>query len=180
MAVRNPDSIVAPRVIAPVTGEILLLADVIRDHIGTSVRTIHLNGSGKSSAIGFLKNEFADDHHVQVVDDLKWQEALKYQNTKLLVFSGNSKECPSSSTAASLMIRIEPEWKPTGRGPLRFNYARLAGANWHDVSLNNAGLSHSDVGQADLSGADLTICVATTANFRRANLRGANLLKAHF
>jgi uncharacterized protein YjbI with pentapeptide repeats len=74
----------------------------------------------------------------------------------------------SDAMAASLLLAIDPAWRPRdGRGA-KLSQARLAGAKWPNVDLRGAELKLADLREADLS----------CANLKRANACGAILTDA--
>ena len=81
---------------------------------------------------------------------------------------------------ASVLLAIDPEWRPaTGRN-LYLRGAMLRSAKWAGLDLTGASLMGADFTAADLSGANLTHCPAAGANFTQANLRAAQLSGGRF
>jgi len=78
--------------------------------------------------------------------------------------------------AASLLLALDPDWKPAGRPQL--DGALLAGARWAGVALPGIRLDGADLSSADLDGADLDGTFATLAKLRNATLRGTRLANA--
>ena len=85
---------------------------------------------------------------------------------------------PTEAIAASVLLAIDPAWRPTdGRG-LYLAGARLAGARWAGLDLTDATLAGADLRGADLSAADLTRANANGADLTAARLTGAKLPNA--
>jgi uncharacterized protein YjbI with pentapeptide repeats len=91
--------------------------------------------------------------------------------------------------AVSLLLALQPQWRPgKGQAP-SLTGAYVAGAHWAGVDLHNGALSGADLERADLSNADLSGAKASAATLCSASLRGAkldnfyalgtNLAKAH-
>ncbi len=77
--------------------------------------------------------------------------------------------------AASILLRLDPDWRPSSGHGLRLTNAELPNARWAGLDLSEAVLSGADLSGADLSGANLMFAFADSANFDRANLRDARL-----
>jgi uncharacterized protein YjbI with pentapeptide repeats len=77
--------------------------------------------------------------------------------------------------AASILLRINPDWRPETESSFNLSSANLSSARCAGVDLRRAAMSEANFGGADLRGADLSGAGAISANFTGANLRGANL-----
>jgi len=77
--------------------------------------------------------------------------------------------------AVSILLRLDPDWRPSSGHGLRLTNAELPNARWAGLDLSEAILSGADFSGADLNGANLTFAFADSATFDRANLRGARL-----
>ena len=84
------------------------------------------------------------------------------------------------AAAASILLALDPDWRPkTGQG-LDLNGAWLCGAQWAGLDLWNAILANANLMNADLSGANLSQCQGSRADFTGANLRSAKMEDASF
>ncbi len=75
--------------------------------------------------------------------------------------------------ANSVMIRVDPEWRPTRESCEWLHDALLEHASWSGVDLSRSALYGAKFDFADLSGADLSTTYAREASFRRAELSEA-------
>ncbi|HEV8291536.1 MAG TPA: pentapeptide repeat-containing protein, partial [Tepidisphaeraceae bacterium] len=75
--------------------------------------------------------------------------------------------------AASLLLALEPTWKPAPRYVPNLSSARLAKAKWQHVDLFRARLGACDLRGADLRQARLQQAKAVRVKLARADLRGA-------
>jgi uncharacterized protein YjbI with pentapeptide repeats len=82
--------------------------------------------------------------------------------------------------AASILMRIDPGWRPPRAKWINLTAADLRGARWAGVDLDSAFLIHADLTDADLSGAILVGARGLNARLVRTNLRGARLHSANF
>lgn len=73
------------------------------------------------------------------------------------------------------LIAEQVDWRGVRTGSLRFQGARLSGADLRDADLSTIDLRNSRVDGADLTGARLRSADLYEANFTGANLRGADL-----
>jgi uncharacterized protein YjbI with pentapeptide repeats len=76
---------------------------------------------------------------------------------------------------ASILLRLNPNWRPAIGRVIQLTWAQLANARWSGVDLSSALLSGANLSKADLSGAKLACAVADGADFSGANLHGAVL-----
>lgn len=82
--------------------------------------------------------------------------------------------------AVSVLLRVEPSWRPPPGARLDLRRALLHSAQWSNVDLRGCQLKHTDFTQANLSNADLQNIIASEAIFSSANLRAAKLNGASF
>ncbi|MEK7470000.1 MAG: pentapeptide repeat-containing protein [Planctomycetota bacterium] len=82
----------------------------------------------------------------------------------------------SQPNIASLLLAIDPDWRPSGL--LKLSGAFLTGARWNGLNLGGAELIGAQLKSADLSNADLSAANLRRADLTRANLTGANLAAA--
>ncbi|HTW93859.1 MAG TPA: pentapeptide repeat-containing protein, partial [Tepidisphaeraceae bacterium] len=80
---------------------------------------------------------------------------------------------PCAPMAASIMLGVDPTWRPAGSAHMNFAGAFLQSAKWSDIRL-----AWADFRGADLSGADLNHAILARADFSNATLTGANLQRA--
>jgi uncharacterized protein YjbI with pentapeptide repeats len=79
--------------------------------------------------------------------------------------------------AASLLLAIDPEWRPSGVPWLEGAY--LGGARWRAADLRDVILVGADLTGANLDAAALDGADASLACFRRASLRGTSFRRAY-
>ncbi|HEY7090140.1 MAG TPA: pentapeptide repeat-containing protein [Tepidisphaeraceae bacterium] len=77
--------------------------------------------------------------------------------------------------AASILLEVEPNWRPVSARGLWLTGAMLRGARWSQLDLSDAQLYHANLVGADLRMANLTGVNAPSATFAGAHLRGAML-----
>lgn len=87
---------------------------------------------------------------------------------------------PAVPMAASVLVKVNPAWRPSSKAALNLSSAVLRGARWAGIDLRYANLFLADLTGADLSGADLSKVDAQGVRLERANLRGARLAKGKF
>ncbi|MHC4817998.1 MAG: pentapeptide repeat-containing protein, partial [Planctomycetota bacterium] len=80
--------------------------------------------------------------------------------------------------AASLLLALDPDWKPDTAAGAHLNGALLAGAHWRGVDLTDAELAGADLSRADLESACLSDVEARGALLGRAILRKTHLDRA--
>lgn len=81
-------------------------------------------------------------------------------------------------TIVSLILAMNPAWRPPSRKQFELSGALLHGVNWSGVDLTEAALQRAQAGKADLSDAILKRIDAHAANFASANLSHAHLQRA--
>jgi uncharacterized protein YjbI with pentapeptide repeats len=84
------------------------------------------------------------------------------------------------ATAASLLVMMHSDWRPSEKIVYHLGNAYLANARWHGVRLASAQLPSTDLTSADLEGANLERANLTAANLAGARLVGSNLYDAAF
>lgn len=87
--------------------------------------------------------------------------------------------------AASLLLALDPDWRPASAASAHLDGALLAGARWGALDLKGAHLARTDLSRADLEsawlsdgrakGALLGRAILRKAHLDRADLRGADL-----
>jgi uncharacterized protein YjbI with pentapeptide repeats len=82
--------------------------------------------------------------------------------------------------AASLLLAVDPEWRPANGRRLYLRRACLRGARWSGLDLTGAALMGTDFTGADLSRAILDGVTGVEASLAGACLRGARLGGAKF
>jgi uncharacterized protein YjbI with pentapeptide repeats len=82
---------------------------------------------------------------------------------------------PNVAMAASILLKLDPDWRPPSARWLNFAGANLRGVRWSGINLDSAFLAGADLSEADLSGAILAGARAGNVRMLRANLRGARL-----
>ena len=87
---------------------------------------------------------------------------------------------PAVAMAASILLRVNPTWRPAGKSPLNLAKADLRSAQWAKINLESARLTGADFTDADLAGANLHHVDAARVKLVRANLRDARLITAKF
>jgi uncharacterized protein YjbI with pentapeptide repeats len=96
---------------------------------------------------------------------------------KFVQSAGRSVEVPM---VASILLAVDPNWRPTdGRG-LNLCNAHLSNARWFGVALAGSLLMGANLSGADLSGSNLTAANAEGANLSHATLRGSVLRQSRF
>jgi uncharacterized protein YjbI with pentapeptide repeats/energy-coupling factor transporter ATP-binding protein EcfA2 len=79
----------------------------------------------------------------------------------------------SHAMSASLLVAIDPGWKPQSSSPPQFQGAYLDNAVWPDVKLAQGNLIDASLAGADLSDANLNEGWLSRTNLRRARLPAA-------
>jgi uncharacterized protein YjbI with pentapeptide repeats len=85
----------------------------------------------------------------------------------------------AAAMAASILLAIDPNWRPATGRRLNLRGARLNNARWAGLDLSEARLSDAQMSGADLSGADLGKIQADGIDLGGANLRQVLLDKAN-
>jgi uncharacterized protein YjbI with pentapeptide repeats len=80
--------------------------------------------------------------------------------------------------AASVLLSVDPTWRPAVGVDLNLAGAKLAGAQWAGLDLNRTTLIGADLTGADLSGADLTDVDGDFIDLTGARLHGVRLTRA--
>jgi uncharacterized protein YjbI with pentapeptide repeats len=75
--------------------------------------------------------------------------------------------------AASILLRVQPDWRPEDGKMLDLTGADLRSAKWAEMDLRKAILDKANLSDADLEGA--RIVLAAGVNFSRANLKKSEL-----
>lgn len=78
--------------------------------------------------------------------------------------------------AASLLVRLEPGWRPENEHPLNLRSAELQSVQWPSISFAKRKIGHADFSNANLSGSDFSNNVIDGVGFEQANLTGANFV----
>ena len=90
-----------------------------------------------------------------------------------------------ASMAASLLIQIDPSWKPSKGGSYEFQHAYLARARWREVLLDgvkfgNANLSDIDLDESLLTRSFFGSDICDRASFVDARMKGTTANKSSF
>lgn len=80
--------------------------------------------------------------------------------------------------AASILMQINPRWRPWVGRPLRLSNAILDGARWDKIDLQDTMMEGISLRGADLTGAILNRIDATSGIFSSAQMNGARLDRA--
>ncbi len=75
------------------------------------------------------------------------------------------------ATAASILLKIWPDWKPPRGNKQNYSGAYLVGARWAGCKLRRLEVTRGNLQHADLSRADLWRSELIATSFRGANLR---------
>jgi energy-coupling factor transporter ATP-binding protein EcfA2 len=90
------------------------------------------------------------------------------------------KRSPAVAMVASILLAVDPDWRPAdGRG-LNLCRAILEGAKWAGVDLLGCSFMNANLSRAELDGADLSHVNLHRADLTGASLRGARLKKTQF
>lgn len=89
----------------------------------------------------------------------------------------SGKHTPAGAMLASILLQIDPGWRPGQLPPRRRNLSGgyFANACWDGVELADARLVACDLEGADLRGADLSSAQLGSSRLNRANLSAARL-----
>lgn len=82
---------------------------------------------------------------------------------------------PAQAIAATLLLRLDPAWRPLDACDACLRGALLGGAAWARLDLTRADLERAQLAAADLTEAKLEGAQLADADLTRANLSGANL-----
>ncbi len=80
-----------------------------------------------------------------------------------------------SATAVSLLVKLDPRWKPEMRKPIELKSADLRGVRWAGCKLPSARMVDTQLSDADLRGADLRKSVMRASRFQRAALQDVQM-----
>jgi len=92
----------------------------------------------------------------------------------------NAGSSSAAAMAASILLAIDPEWRPSDGRRLNLQHARLDNARWARLDLSESRISDAQLAGADLSGSDLSKVTAVGVNLFGAKLCGARLEHADF
>ncbi|MEX2288601.1 MAG: pentapeptide repeat-containing protein [Planctomycetaceae bacterium] len=95
----------------------------------------------------------------------------------LIDVSESRKSLQNQSTAASILVAADPNWRPTRKRFPHLVAAYLAGARWRGIDLSERRLERVDFSRADLRDAKLDGATAKSAQFRAALLDSASMTK---
>jgi len=87
---------------------------------------------------------------------------------------------PAIPMTASLLLRLDPAWRPIYGPPLNLAQADLRSAQWSGMDLHGSALGQADCRGADFRDADLSDVKGAGAIMTDANLRGARLVRGAF
>jgi uncharacterized protein YjbI with pentapeptide repeats len=88
----------------------------------------------------------------------------------------DDQEHKAVAMAASILLRLQPDWRPGEAGEYNFRGADLRSAKWAGIDLRHANLGDADLSNATLD--DATIRYARGANFSKASLQKSRLYRA--
>ena len=130
---------------------------------------------------GFIPNEFEDiTHQSHWISEFAAAAKLRPAAVGFLaeVVRKQKPRAFAAPMAASILLMVDPNWRPESGKRLLLDHASLPSARWAGMDLHGALLRGVNFAGADLSRADLSQAAAARANFTGANLRGARLGQA--
>ncbi|MCC6511312.1 MAG: pentapeptide repeat-containing protein [Pirellulaceae bacterium] len=83
-----------------------------------------------------------------------------------------------SAMAVSLLVRMQPEWRPSSRKQVDLSGADLGKVAWSGCQLRRVRLINARLTEANLSGADVTCAVLHNTQLRQVNLHETMLSQA--
>ena len=89
----------------------------------------------------------------------------------------NKAEFRGAPNAISLLIRNDPNWRPTLKRRLNLDKAQISGVNWKNVCAEKSSMLGIDFSNASLQKASFTKSLLTSGDFSCADLTGARLKK---
>jgi len=159
-SIRPERAIVTPRAFAPESGDSLPLEDLVRPVLAADpvTRRDTVEKWWPRDALRGVASRIAED-----------QATLSVLAEVFLAHGVANRR--AQPTAAALLVRAEPGWRPVEVRDLTF--ADLEGAAWPDVDLENADLRGAKLAGADLSRADLRGAKLHGSDFFLVDLREA-------
>lgn len=145
------------------TLQLLLAADRVAERLSPGGENAWLAGKPDRELVAWLSDSIqALGKGLSLLEDLLEQ--------------GSSWTIP---TIVSLILTIDPVWRPPARKRFKLSGALLNGVSWSAVDLTDATLQRAQASKADLADAILKRIDAQGANFASATLGHAHLQRAN-